>query len=223
MEGSGGPAAASGDAQQQGGEATPEAQQFDPQTLVPQIGQIAQGLEELRSILPGLVSGQQDPGDTPDQPAAAPDLGFLGESLDPEVSAQKLSEIMDQMTQQRVEAALTPLQKQITDQRLAAESTELAGEFPELSDPAKAQELMNASKMVADHLNQADLAHEPQFMRIVLLAARGQEAARAEGGDAPRSATLEGGGVAAGASARSGGLTADSITGAQSGRSALPF
>lgn len=235
MEGSvagGAPAAAAGEANADGtqGAAAPgaDANAGVPAELISQVGEIASGLSEMREFMNGL---QVDPAQQAatleaQQQAEQDQYGFLtDDTLDPQATIKALGEVINQQVTQGIQSAVQPLQQQIEGERQVREAEQLASEFPELQDEKKANELIDASRQVAAHLGQPDLGANPQFMRVVLLAARAQESALREGGNAAPTGVLEGGGAPGGSRPGSGGLTAESIVGGAGnrGRAALPF
>lgn len=163
---------------------------------------------------------QQQPGQ--------PDLSYMdpdNPAYNPQLAAQSLAQLMQEQSQQQVQAALAPIQEQVRNMEAQRQADLLAGEFPELQDPEIAQNVIDVSRQYAQMLGQPDLGDNPAFWRMAYMAGRAADAANAEGEQQPQAATLEGAGGASpggGADAQQQ-LVQGILNAGGAGRSVLPF
>lgn len=218
-------------AQGDGGQAADGQQQGpDIGALAGQLEQLQGGQEELRQFLLSNPWQQQEAAEpeTPSEPEAL-DLSFLDPDdpgWDPQQVAQRLSGLIDQAAEQKMQ----PLQERLNsiestnaEARREAEAERLANEFPELQQRDVAEQVVGAAQQIAEAYGQPELANEPWFWRMTYMAGRAAESAQQEGTEDPQAAHLEGG-----AGARPGG--SQQVDGAEQilspgrrGRGALPF
>lgn len=201
----------------------------------PDIGALGQQLEAMQGSQeqmfqflqqqPWLQQEGQQGAEGEGEPAAEDfDLSFLdadSPQFDPSQVAERLSGLINQGVEQRVQAAMQPVQQQMNEERWNREANALVQEFPDFGDPQKAEEIVGYARQIAEAYGQAELAKEPWFWRMTYMAGRAAESASEEEQGAPEAAHLEGGG-----GARPGGQQVDlgdQIVNARRGRSALPF
>lgn len=189
--------------QTQGENGGGEAQQSpDVNQMVEQLGQVASGMEEMRTFL-ASQPWQQQAGEGEDQQQADPnelDLSWLDPNAqtyeDPQAVAARLNEVINGAVDQRAQQLIAPLQAQQAELRRDQEARDLAGEFPELADEKMAKMIAGPDGLavqMAQVLGQPALAHEPAFWRMTYLAHKATEANNAQNGDAPNAANLESG------------------------------
>src|SRR5262252_8747161 len=233
-----GPAAAAGDGggeqpqqgQEQGGE------QPDFAAMQQQLAELGPSLEQMRTMLteqqeqnaawaeqqPGY---EGDPSQEQQQPEA--DLSFMdpdSPAYNPQQTAVALAQLMEQQSQQQVQAAVEPLQQQIETLTAQRQADLLAGEFPEMEDPEVAQNVIDVSRQYAQMLGQPELGDNPAFWRMAYMAGRAADAANAEQQEPPAAATLEGaGGASPGAADQREQLVQGILNADGAGRSVLPF
>lgn len=215
-------AAGNGQAQGDGGEAQ---QGPDLAGITSQLEALTGGHEELRQLLQSAPWAQAE---TQAAEEADPglDLSFLQEYQDPAADPQNLAEqlqpAIEQLVQQRLQAAIGPVQQQVEQQRIQSEAEALVGEFPEMGDPEKAQQVVALARELAEELGQPQLANEPKFWRQAYMVGRAVDQTNNEGRNVPNAAHLEGGGGAtpAGSQVDPGDLI---VQAGRGGSSVLPF
>lgn len=209
----------------EGGEG--EAQGPDIGALGTQLEAMQGSQEQMFQFLQSQPWLQQEggEGEGEGEPAAEDfDLSFLdaeSPQFDPSQVAERLSGLINQGVEQRVQTAMQPIQQQMNEERWNREANALVQEFPDFGDPQKAQEIVGYARQIAEAYGQTELANEPWFWRMTYMAGRAAESASEEGQDAPEAAHLEGGG-----GARPGGQQVDlgdQIVNARRGASVLPF
>src|SRR5215831_4163313 len=228
-------------AQQQGqpDQQPQQDQQPDFAQMQQQLADLGPSLEQVREMLmeqqqpqegyepqayEGDPSQYQQP--QPEQPQA--DLSFMdpdSPAYNPQQAATALAQLMQQESQQQVQAAVAPLQQQIQTMEAQRQADLLAGEFPELEDPEIAQNVIDVSRQYAQQLGQPELGDNPAFWRMAYMAGRAADAANAEQQQQPAAATLEGaGGASPGGAADAQQQVVQGILNADgAGRSVLPF
>lgn len=207
----------------------------------PDIGALAQTLEGQGQTLEGMRETLAALSTLPDafqalqggEPEAEPegyDLSFLDSGPQDETAqiAAGLAGLMEQQDQRTQEAwqqaltsAVSPLQEKIDQLNRQREADLLMAEFDELGDPETAQATVKLAEQMAQQMGSPDLAAKPGFWRMAFLAAKGMEAAKAEGEGSPNAVTLEGAGGAG-----PGGGEQDPVAlimGAGGSKSVLPF
>jgi len=234
-----GPAAAGdggGEQQQQEGQEQ-QGQQPDFAAMQQQLAELGPSLEQMRGMLTEQQEQQQawaeqqqgyegDPSQEQQQPQA--DLSFMdpdSPAYNPQQTAMALAQLMQQESQQQVQAAVAPLQEQIATMEAQRQADLLAGEFPELEDPEIAQNVIDVSRQYAQMLGQPELGDNPGFWRMAYMAGRAADAANEEQQQQPAAATLEGtGGASPGGTADAQKQVVEGILNADgAGRSVLPF
>lgn len=215
---------AGGDAgQQQGTQADGQGGQ-ESVALAQQLEALQGSQEELREFLmsqpwqaqeAAAQGEQQGEGDGLDLSEL---LGDGGEYLDPQALTQLINSVVDQ----RVQAATQPLTESQAEMRRTQDAERLVSEFPELGNPDVAREVVGVSRQIAEANNRPELANEPWFWRMTYMAGRAAETANQEGAETPGAAHLEGGG---GAGPAGGGEVdlGEQIVSARRGNSVLPF
>lgn len=233
-----GPAAAGdGAGEAQEGQEQGQEQQPDFAAMQQQLAELGPNLEQMRTMLTEQQEAQAawaeqqpgyegDPSQQEQQPQA--DLSFMdpdSPQYNPQQAAMALAQLMEQQSQQQVQAAVEPLQAQIQTMEAQRQADLLAGEFPELQDPEIAQNVIDVSRQYAQMLGQPELGDNPAFWRMAYMAGRAADAANAEQQPAPAAATLEGaGGASPGGTADEQKQVVEGILNAGSaGRSVLPF
>lgn len=216
-----------GDGQAQGGDDAGQQQAPDTAALAQQLEALTGGQEEMRQFLmsqpwqqaEAQEAEQEIPGDEP------LDLSFLDPTepgFDPNQVADRLGGLIDNVVEQRLQREINPLRESMDEQRRDLESRDLVAEFPEFGDPQIADQVVDASKQIAQAYGKPELANEPWFWRLTYMAGRAAESANEEGSGDPEAAHLEGGG-----GARPGGNPqvdlGEQIVSARRGRSVLPF
>src|SRR5438105_556925 len=216
---------------QQGEQAQP-----DLASIQQQLSELGPSLEQMRGMLTEQQEQQQAwaeqqqaaaDGREPQQPAE-PDLSFMdpdNAAYNPQAAAQSLAQLMQDQSQQQVQAALAPLQEQIRTMEAQRQADLLAAEFPEMEDPEIAQNVIDVSRQYAQMLGQPELGDNPAFWRMAYMAGRAADAANAEGDQQPAAATLEGAGGAspAGTADEQKQLVQGILNADGAGRSVLPF
>jgi hypothetical protein len=200
----------------------------DVGALAQQLEQVASGQQELREFLTSQPWQQGDPAALQQQhsleqqaPALGDvDLSFLddlddpdddvgGDGDDPEAFADRVLGSTEQFAAAAVHEAVAPLaegmqqalaqqDQRLEDMRLQTEFRQLAEEFPELEDGEAQQAVFEQAAVVAQAIGQPAAAGEPQFIRIIYMAAKAAEMAADEEGReyVDSAAHLEGGGGA---------------------------
>lgn len=226
--------------QQPGQEQQQEGQQPDLAQLQQQLAELGPNLEQMRGMLTEQQEAQQAaweqqqqyaPGYDPaqeQQEQPQTDLSFMdpdSPAYNPQQAAMALAGLMEQQSQQQVQAAVEPLQHQIATMEAQRQADLLAGEFPEMEDPEIAQNVIDVSRQYAQMLGQPELGDNPAFWRMAYMAGRAADAANAEQQAPPAAATLEGaGGASPGSSADAQQQVVQGILNADgAGRSVLPF
>jgi hypothetical protein len=218
--------------QQQAGEQQAEQAQPDLAGIQQQLSELGPSLEQMRGMLTQqqeALQAQQQPEQPDDgQPDPQPDLSFLdpdSPAYNPQDAAQALAQVMQESSQQQVQAALAPLQEQVRNMEAQRQADMLAAEFPDLQDPEIAQNVIDVSRQYAEMLGQPELGNNPAFWRMAYMAGRAADAANAEQQEQPAAATLEGaGGASPGGGADAQKQVVDGILNAGgAGRSVLPF
>jgi hypothetical protein len=226
-----GDAAGEAQGQEQQGQ---EQQQPDLASIQQQLSELGPSLEQMRGMLTEQQEAylaqqqqQQDPAEPePQQPEI--DLSYMdpdNPAYNPQLAAQSLAQIMEQQSQQQVQAALAPLQEQVANMEAQRQADLLAAEFPELQDPDVAQNVIQVSRDYAKMLGQPELGDNPAFWRIAYMAGRAADVANGEQQEQPAAATLEGAGGAspAGAADQQQQLVQGILSADGAGRSVLPF
>src|SRR5215831_123452 len=233
-DGGGAGGAQEGQAQQQ------ESQQPDLAAIQQQLAELGPSLEQMRGMLAenqeaqaAWAEQQPQPGYEGDpsqqfQQQPQPDLSFMNPdspAYDPQQAATALAQLMQQESQQQVQAAVEPLQAQIATMEAQRQADLLAGEFPELEDPEIAQNVIDVSRQYAQMLGQPELGDNPAFWRMAYMAGRAADAANAEQQQQAPAATLEGaGGASPGGAVDAQQQLVQGILNADgAGRSVLPF
>jgi hypothetical protein len=156
------------------------------------------------------------------------DLSFLDPGdpqFDPEQIAQRLSGLVDQVAQQRLEAGLAPLQEQMQDMRREREWQSIAEEFPELVDEQVAKPVFQLAKRRWLSTTDTPSSHRSRGSSAWPTSPARRWRANEEGAETPSAAHLEGGGGAAPAGSQVDALTQVFGAGEDQplGRRALPF
>jgi hypothetical protein len=180
MEASQAGLAAGGNGQGDGGQG--ESQGPDVAALAQQLEAQGGTLEQMREFLVAQPWQQQpEPSQQEQEPTFHDDLdlSFLDPgdpTFDPQQVAERLSGLIDQVTDQKVNQAIQqhvdPLRQENVDARREREALALATEFPELEDNAVAGEVVGAARQIAEAYGQPELAAEPWFWRMTYMGGR---------------------------------------------------
>lgn len=208
-----GPASGDGEAAQNGQQAPAQGQQ-EGQQQAPQgdaaIAQMAEQMaamsgtqEEMRAFLQAQAEQiQQTQTATQQEQQQQIDTSFLEDtSLTPQQAAERLQTEIDKRAeikaQALVDARVAPLEQSIGTMQQNQEADALVAEFPDLGKPEVAQAVLQEAERWATAIQQPEMAHNAQFLKMTYMVGRAAQLAQEQGAaGAPNAATLEGAGGA---------------------------
>lgn len=127
--------------------------------------------------LPPQAPASPGPGQQPQAQPGAPFPG-LGAPSDPEAQLQSIRDWIDAEVDRRVQSTVDPRFEQLRAQERANEIAGLKSDYPEFSDPATAAEVVQRARQWASLMGNEQLAKEPAFLEMSLLAKRQIDAVR---------------------------------------------